>query len=486
MSSRETEPGSKTGSEELDWEALRRRSLEPGGFRDDRARLWSGYVYDVSQPERAEVAQDNADASSIHQDERQIGLDTERSFVLYPVGEPKEQRHVLQAQLHELLVSIFRARRKLSYFQGYHDIITVIFLTLPPDMQFLCAEQLSLQRVRDSMGATLEPVLGLLRILKNLLRLADPGYAALLERNSPLPFYALSNLLTLFSHDMPTLALIRHVFDYLLCRPPIIVVYLAASVILSRKDEVERLEKEGEEGMVHSLLSGLPDLFDDEEEPKEYHENVTASANDPSTAPAGPEDSEKPVDPIKDEYDEKDSTPASSPPSSPGLQRTRISLTALLKHADELYAAHPPTHPALAVDTIMGPNSVIFTWSEDPSAMPPADAAEAMVTHPELIVHPFIEEPEDDADEKGRPHHRRRRKLRKARRFHVERRTMLAGAVLVLGVAMAVYGMRARAPGGGADSLGHVRRKDLRRLGRLVGGALVGIGERVLDGFMVW
>lgn len=50
------------------------------------------------------------------------------------------------------------------------------------------------------------------------------------SRSSPLPFFALSNLLTLFSHDMPTLPLIQHVFDYLLCRPPIASVYLAAAV----------------------------------------------------------------------------------------------------------------------------------------------------------------------------------------------------------------------------------------------------------------
>lgn len=90
------------------------------------------------------------------------------------------------------------------------------------------------------------------RILKYLLRLADPDYAALLERcarivklsniavsdnyitssarNTPLPYFALSNLLTLFSHDVPTLELIQHIFDFLLCRPPIATVYLAAAV----------------------------------------------------------------------------------------------------------------------------------------------------------------------------------------------------------------------------------------------------------------
>jgi hypothetical protein len=52
-------------------------------------------------------------------------------------------------------------------------------------------------------------------------------------RSSPIPYFALSNLLTLFSHDMPTLPLIQHVFDFLLCRPPIAAVYLAAAVCLS-------------------------------------------------------------------------------------------------------------------------------------------------------------------------------------------------------------------------------------------------------------
>ena len=45
-----------------------------------------------------------------------------------------------------------------------------------------------------------------------------------------MPYYALSNLLTLFSHDMPTLALIQHTFDYLLVRPPVACVYVAAAV----------------------------------------------------------------------------------------------------------------------------------------------------------------------------------------------------------------------------------------------------------------
>ena len=71
-----------------------------------------------------------------HADERQIKLDTDRSFVLYPVGEihillvcqenvcssafgieDLKEKELLQGELHELIVEIFRRRRRLSYFQ---------------------------------------------------------------------------------------------------------------------------------------------------------------------------------------------------------------------------------------------------------------------------------------------------------------------------------------------------------------------------------
>src|ERR1700674_973204 len=50
------------------------------------------------------------------------------------------------------------------------------------------------------------------------------------HRSSPIPYHALSNLLTLFSHDVPTLPLIQHLFDWLLSREPVMVVYLCAAV----------------------------------------------------------------------------------------------------------------------------------------------------------------------------------------------------------------------------------------------------------------
>jgi len=66
-----------------DWDTLRTLSLEDGGFGDARTRAWPHLLHvdtghlDTPLPP---VSQDP------HPDERQIGLDTDRSFVLYPVG----------------------------------------------------------------------------------------------------------------------------------------------------------------------------------------------------------------------------------------------------------------------------------------------------------------------------------------------------------------------------------------------------------------
>src|ERR1700679_2272908 len=88
-------------------------------------------------------------------------------------------------RLHDVIVRVLRKRPKFAYFQvclrgipkystngciqGYHDIISVLMLTIAPpengDLERLesAAEKLSLHRLRDAMGQGLEPLLGMMR-----------------------------------------------------------------------------------------------------------------------------------------------------------------------------------------------------------------------------------------------------------------------------------------------------------------------------------
>ncbi|KAF9077239.1 rab-GTPase-TBC domain-containing protein [Rhodocollybia butyracea] len=276
------------------WQHARAQSLKPGGFGKYRVKYWTKLL---------NVTADNEESTAQfatlpkHADERQIRLDTDRSFVMYPDGDVQDY----QETLNELIVHIFRKHTSLSYFQGFHDIITVILLTLPPDLRFPCAEKVSLHMTRDAMGSGLEPVLGLLRFLSKLVGTADPQLAGLLKQAAPLPYFALSHLLTMFAHDVPTLPLIQHIFDYLLARPPIAVVYLAAAMMLERKDELLAFasDEDGDLGMLHSLLGALPRLSDDVEEPvakSSSHPVETALDNEETVAGDGDESGSRALD----------------------------------------------------------------------------------------------------------------------------------------------------------------------------------------------
>ncbi|KAH9057204.1 rab-GTPase-TBC domain-containing protein [Lactarius vividus] len=247
----------------LDWDTLRLQSLAPGGFGTARAYIWPKLLHVHMNALQIKEIPESQNEPEPHRDERQIRLDTDRSFVLYPVDDgPDDGRVARQAELNNLIVQLFRRHPGLNYFQGFHDIATVLQLTLPPELALPSLEKLSLHRLRDSMGHTLEPLTALMLILQRLLRLADPPYAALLEDHAPLPYAALPHLLTLLAHATPTLPLIQHIFDYLLVRPPLGIVYLVAAITLSRKDLVLKLGEGGDEGMIHSVLTGLPEFAD--------------------------------------------------------------------------------------------------------------------------------------------------------------------------------------------------------------------------------
>ena len=52
-----------------------------------------------------------------HKEERQVGLDTNRSFVHYPENISRTEKLRLQGELNELIMTVLRKHQGLSYFQ---------------------------------------------------------------------------------------------------------------------------------------------------------------------------------------------------------------------------------------------------------------------------------------------------------------------------------------------------------------------------------
>jgi hypothetical protein len=152
----------------------------------------------------------------------------------------------------------------------------------------------------------------------------------------------------------------------------------------------------------------------------------------------------------------------------PVLHQGLLYLYPVLLLADELSTRFPPGTPELRLTHTLGPASAMRTWAQDASLMPSDSQAEAFVISGADIV--VREAPEPD------PRTLKNSKRRGKGGRQKEARLLVAGAVLVLGVAV-VYGVRARHGGAGAGGLGII---GTETQWRALVGALGALGDRVL------
>lgn len=115
--------------------------------------------------------------------------------------------------------------------------------------------RLSALRIRDYLLPDISPSLAQLSLIPEILHRADPGLAAHLSRVRP--WYALAGTLSLYAHTLETQARVSRVFDAVLARPPVFVLYVFVEVVLRRRDELFEVESEDAD-VLHSILCKLP------------------------------------------------------------------------------------------------------------------------------------------------------------------------------------------------------------------------------------
>ena len=218
----------------------------------------------------------------VHKDESQIKLDVERSFVFYPPNKPQEQLNDLQARLLNLIIAVLRRNPELSYYQGYHDIAQVILILYDNDFNdngydqdykaLIVFETLSLYYLRDFMVPTINSSIDHLYFIPKLLVAVEPDLQHFLFPKStttialPIsePYYAISCIITLFSHHVKSFNEICTIFDYILASKSMgSPIYLYVAMILlkyrSNKQEFNQLDTDS----LYSLLTTIADETED-------------------------------------------------------------------------------------------------------------------------------------------------------------------------------------------------------------------------------
>jgi hypothetical protein len=133
--------------------------------------------------------------------------------------------------LSDIIKAILCRNPALYYFQGLHDIISVLFVVLRDDgLSFQLAERICPIFFSDFMKPNFDSVAQSLSLISPLIRVADKELYSHLHMAGIEPFFATAWVVTWFAHDLEDSRLIARTYDALICSHPLFSLYLSVAV----------------------------------------------------------------------------------------------------------------------------------------------------------------------------------------------------------------------------------------------------------------
>nr|CAI5834046.1 unnamed protein product [Callosobruchus analis] len=227
---------------------------------DLRCQVWPLLLgVDPSQDEKIPSLED----LSSHCEYQQVVLDVNRSLKRFPPGIPYKQRLALQDQLTVLILRVIMKYPDLRYYQGYHDVAITFLLVAGEAVSFRIMEKLSTEHLKECMEPTMEKTSYKLNYIYALLSKVDPDLHNFMESAAVGTMFALPWYLTWFGHSLNQYRDVVRLYDYFLASPPMMPLYVAASLVVHRRKEV--FAEGCDMASIHCLLSQIPDDLDFEE-----------------------------------------------------------------------------------------------------------------------------------------------------------------------------------------------------------------------------
>ena len=211
---------------------LRHLSRLKGGFVNSRMRqqVWPKLL----GVNRYAIVDYRAFITISEADIPDVSVDIERSLWNWDMNKDwiDSKRDLRRKALSDIIRGILlKNRKELSYFQGFHDTVSVFLMVLDDDhLTFALSEVVANRYMSDYMKPDFETVAKMMRLLMVLISVADKKLFKFLTAAKMEPFFATSWLLTWFSHDLKDLNDIARIFDALLCSHPLFCFYVCAVV----------------------------------------------------------------------------------------------------------------------------------------------------------------------------------------------------------------------------------------------------------------
>uniref|UniRef100_A0A1I8AUQ4 Rab-GAP TBC domain-containing protein n=1 Tax=Steinernema glaseri TaxID=37863 RepID=A0A1I8AUQ4_9BILA len=216
---------------------------------------------DEQSSSSTELGEPSIDDLKLHEEWNQVDLDVNRLLSRFPPYIPEERRRSLQKELTPIIVRVLWQDRSFRYYQGFHDVCLTLVLVLGSKIGYKVAKALSTNSVfhRFLTRSLEESAMRDLNYMYVLLWKEDPSLERFMRNASVGCMFALSWILTWFSHSLQEYTQVVQFFDFFLSNDPMMPVYVSAALVLSRRDEIFTCEPEMP--VIHHLLSRIPKEF---------------------------------------------------------------------------------------------------------------------------------------------------------------------------------------------------------------------------------
>eukprot|EP00658_Telonema_sp_P-2_P066255 TRINITY_DN55310_c0_g1_i1.p1 TRINITY_DN55310_c0_g1~~TRINITY_DN55310_c0_g1_i1.p1 ORF type:complete len:233 (-),score=49.06 TRINITY_DN55310_c0_g1_i1:42-740(-) len=193
-------------------------------------------------------------------DYEQLERDASRSLWSYTLGWKERDRKLKRESLMRIMNYVLCQHPELNYYQGFHDICGVCLMVCGERVGAAVAEYVATHHLQHNMLENFDVTMKSLELMFELTRLADPDLHWFLLEASMMPSFAVSWVLTWFSHNLSNTQVVARLFDLFIFNHPLMSVYVSASVLMAMRHPV--LQGPCEFTAVYSTLQKLPQDLD--------------------------------------------------------------------------------------------------------------------------------------------------------------------------------------------------------------------------------
>ncbi|GFO02706.1 TBC1 domain family member 20 [Plakobranchus ocellatus] len=241
----------------VDVETLRKLAISPGGLINTQMRqqVWPLLINANTsnippKPEKEEM-------EAMTKTYNQVVMDVNRSSSRFPPGIDDHVRMSMKDKLVDLIMRVMLHHNgQLKYYQGFHDVCVTFLLCMDEDKSFAMVNKLSIGYMREYLDETMERTSLLLNYIYPLINKCNPELCDHMQRNDLGTIFALSWVITWFSHVLGDIKRILRVFDFFLASHRMMPVYLSAAFVLHRENDI--FDAGDEMGYIHKCLSVIP------------------------------------------------------------------------------------------------------------------------------------------------------------------------------------------------------------------------------------